>query len=240
MRSTSLLCGVLAVSLATTFVCSAQDFDLSNAGLLKAAQESGKIIAENKPTSERVLEPSTYFLDAFIKPRKIGVKTFTMAGTDNKLIVCNAIANAMLKVAKEKGDEVPATLLSEWIKAEQQVLASLAAENAMKETAISPDERKVWEQFFEEWRNDVNRTNAARFKDALLQAAYEITKAGLDVQTAQEAAASTGAATPARTGDGGGVVVSGSGYPFHERRLNHIYRHHQRRMAKAAWIRARR
>jgi hypothetical protein len=241
MRSKSWIVLVLITLAFVTARSRAQDFDLSNKGLLKAAQESGKIVAENKPTSARVLEPSTYFLDAFNKPRKVGTKTFTMAGTDNKLIVCNALANAMLKLAKEKGQEVPATLQVEWVKTQQTLLDALAKENAKKETAISENEKAVWQQFFDEWLNDVNKTDAALFKDALMQAAYEITKAGLDVQTAQEAAARTGAATPAGASGGAGSLSGSSGgySPHHERTMNRIYHHHERRMVRVERIRAR-
>lgn len=216
----------------------------SNAALTKAKADLTNIATHNVPASDPVLSPSDYFLEKFRKEYPVADGKLTLAGTNRKLMVCLEVAQAMLAVANQPSNPEPAAekYQLDWKTKEEQLISALTAPDMFEDTMITPRERQAWEQFLAEWREDVMVAAPTRFKDALLQAAYAIAKAGLDIQSAQETEArSTGAfSSTSAAGVAGGQGSAGGYYPFHERRMNWIYHHHEIRMNKVERIRARR
>lgn len=245
----------------SSLVAVAQVDDVGKDGLAQARKDSTQFLVDKKPpgTSQPVIEQGGYFVEQFKKDRevkgtkKIGPATVpfegkvALADTDKKLIVCLEIANAMGNVAEEDGDH-QSDMPAKWDEARKAVLEKLTTKNEkQKQAAMSDVERLAWEQFLEEWQKEALKAGENRFGDALIQAAYEIVKAGMDITTQQEtvaqaaqAAASTGAGV---VGTGAGAYARPGGYyhsdVIHERLMNGIYRRHHRRMNKITRIRAR-
>ena len=218
----------------------------SNAGLAKTRQEALDFIAKKVPKTDPVLSPPEYFINKFSKLYQTTGGKFTLAGTKAKLLACMEVARAMDEIGSQEGNPVPTpqSLLADWTVREGILLSKLGekSEATFDRSILTDNELQAWKQFLQEWREDVSRSNPERFKDALLQAAYQIVKAGLEIQTAQERAAASGE-LPARSssnGDGSGNGIGGTSFPFHERRMNKIIHHYERRASRAALIRARR
>jgi hypothetical protein len=164
----------------------------SNVGLKMAKSEAMMFFANNRPTTAPVLSSASYFLDRFYKSYHVTGGNFSLAGTKRELLACNAVAKAMFEFsnALPSSPLPPETILVSWLSREQELIAQLTAKDEFDDSILTDNERQAWEQFLKEWREDVMKTAAPqRFKDALLQCAYEITKAGLGIQTEQEAAA---------------------------------------------------
>jgi hypothetical protein len=222
-----------------------EKFDFSNKGLKTAKEDAAKFFASNKPESPTVLSPASYFLDKLKKNYQTSGGKFAMAGTKRKLLAANAVALTMFRFANEQSaDSPPEKISGDWVATEQQLFAVLTKKDEFDDSVLTDNEKQVWQQFLKEWREDVIKNAPTRFKDALLQAAYEITKAGLEIQTEQEMRASTGQAAPTGGADNGanagGQSTSAGAHPFHERRMNWIYHHHDVRMARAQRISGRR
>lgn len=208
---------------------------------IRAAAE--KFRDENKPTSDRVIPEDDYFLRAFNTPRKHEDQTFTMAGSDDKVYIFWEIAKAMKKTANDHGND-PDKVIVEWEKARTEVMDKLSTPDQFTNRALYDHERAVWDQFLDQWEKDAKAAAPERFKDALNQAAYELVKRGLDVQTKQETLAKTSGPTrEANSGASASASARPGGYylsdVIHERMMNHIYRTHHRRMNRIIRIRAR-
>ncbi len=217
----------------------------SNAALTKAKADLTNIATHNVPASDPVLSPPTYFLDKFRKEYPVADGKLTLGGTNRKLMVCLAVANAMLEVANQPSNPEPAAekYQLDWKAREEQLIIELTAPDMFEDTMITARERQAWEQFLVAWREDVMVAAPLRFKDALLQAAHAIAKAGLDIQSAQETEARAQGAfssTSSAVSGAGGLGSVGGYHPHHERKMNWIYHHHEIQMNRIERIRARR
>jgi hypothetical protein len=189
----------------------------SIAGLEKAKQEALDLISKRRRAGKMVLGPDSYFIDKWRKRYQTDNGPLTLAHTRHKILVCNRIANAMQEIATQGADA--AKMQADWIVRLPQLLAELKKEDDNSNSYLDNQEGQVWQQFLDEWRNDVVNKAPRRFKDALIEAAYQITKAGLGIETARDqvaaasaaaeiAAAEKAAAEKAALGFGPGMLIA--------------------------------
>lgn len=242
-----------------------RQLDFSNQGLINAALTAKEIVDSMEQTGETFVVPADYFLSQFQKEFTVVVKnsageiqvdeqtrmpikaSLPLTGTDKKLVVCVLAAEAMLAAAGPD-DLSTSEYLAAW-EARQKEFLDLQID---EEPLLDLNQKQAWQQFLDEWREMVLQTDSTRIRDALRQAAYSIVRVGLDIEQEHIDRVLRGLTTPSGERDDRGltlttgVVTSGTYYGpyshatvFHERRMGHIYRHHERRMYKIQRIRSR-
>jgi hypothetical protein len=165
----------------------ATDDPFSNASLLKSREEAIQLFVKNRPITPPVLQPPSYFLEKFKKNYETPDGTLTLAGTKHKLLATNAVAKAMLECADATAqvEAPPEKVFGDWVFKERQLVVQLTKTNQAGESILSKMETIAWKQFLKEWRDDAYGSAPERFVEAMRQAAYEIIKAGLEVEAGQ-------------------------------------------------------
>ena len=192
----------------------------TNKALASIKEVAGKLttqlLALQEESGERILRDD-FFLDKSEKPY---VEKLTIRDAQPIQEAAAIIADAMLTVAsKDHPDSVG--YLNDWSSEEQLIVDRL-------KILVTPNGAKIWSEFLKEWRAEATRVESARFRDALVQAAYSILRvaAGVEKQHVENARK--------RIAQGGGTTAtaaSSTGFSTADR-YPHLYHHHTRIMLR--------
>ena len=199
--------------------------------------QSARIWAEGiaaAPKSDSLVLPVEYFQLALAKPRQNNVSLRTR--TQTPLLDAEVLYRAMHTAAGSTGaDGSPQQAVAAWLAEKPKFLVAMDSYGQTDKTKLA------WNEFVDEWQQEVTRVNPDRFQDALIQAGLIVTAVLLDYEKQHiEAAMTTGARVgPSGSyGSGGGTYVGTSGYVpthaavHHEKVMSRIYRRHDRRMGR--------
>jgi hypothetical protein len=199
--------------------------------------QSARIWAEGiaaVPKSDSLVLPVEYFQLALAKPRQNNVSLRTR--TQTPLLDAELLYRAMHTAATSvPADGDPQLAVAAWLSEKPRFLAAMDSYGQTDKTKLA------WNEFVDEWQQEVTRVAPDRFQEALIQAGLIVTAVLLDYEKQHiEAAMTTGGRVgPSRTsGASGGTYVGTSGYVpthaavHHERVMSRIYRRHDRRMAR--------
>ena len=199
--------------------------------------QSARIWAEGiagAPKSDSLVLPVEYFQLALAKPRQNNVSLRTR--TQTPLLDAELLYRAMHTAAGSVpagGDSQQA--VAAWLAEKPKFLAAMDSYGQTDKTKLA------WNEFVDEWQQEVTRVNPDRFQEALIQAGLIVTAVLLDYEKQHiEAAMTTGGrvGSSGSYGSGGGTYVGTSGYVpthaavHHERVMSRIYRRHDRRMGR--------
>jgi hypothetical protein len=198
--------------------------------------QSARIWAEGiaaAPKSDNLVLPVEYFQLALARPRANNVSLRTR--TQTPLLDAELLYRAMHGAATSvPADATPQEAAAAWLAAKPRFLEAMDAYGQTDKTKLA------WNEFVDEWQQEVTRVAPDRFQEALIQAGLIVTAVLLDYEKQHiEAAMTTGG--PARRGGTmttGGTYVGTGGYvpthaaAHHERVMSRIYRRHDRRMAR--------
>jgi hypothetical protein len=184
------------------------------------------------PKSDDLVLPVEYFQVALAKPRQNNVSLRTR--TQTPLLDAELLYRAMhtaAGVAGADGDSQQA--MSAWLSQKPKFLAAMDAYGQTDKTKLA------WNEFVDEWQQEVTRVNPDRFQEALIQAGLIVTAVLLDYEKQHiEAAMTTGGRVGPSGSTSGTTYVGTSGYVpthaalHHERVMSRIYRRHDRRMVR--------
>lgn len=217
------------------------DYDVRNPKATIASQHKAQLLAMNFVKNSNNEGPANldleYFRTNIRKRQDIGggaTQAINSMGNAGPLIPAVIIATAMQEVEAAEKDENK--ILTAWDKKQAEILAAM---NQGAPTAILfDDEAKLtWQRFLDQWLKDAIGKGSLR--DGLQSAPYMLLKAMLEEVAGQIISAAAGPSGSSAMNQGVGSGAS-SGHPWHERRMNHIVHRHERRMARADYIRARR
>jgi hypothetical protein len=243
--------GFLVVQLCVASYCASAggqnlDFSLaqwrasgaSNATLDKAIIEARMFVANPANKADKAVLSADYFKKAAEKDWDLGDgDTLTLANS-NYIVAAILVSKEMQDLLKTMPDATADELRSEWLLKRQP---RLKKEFGELPNVLNRDALAVWDLFLLQWVKDVMAVEGNKFKEAFREASYEIVAAMVAKRVFQEGAAAVGpGGDTTQRGTGGGTSSGGAYFPFHERRMNHIYRHNERRISKAERIRARR
>lgn len=201
--------------------------------------QSARIWAEGiaaAPKSENLVLPVEYFQLALAKPRQNNVSLRTR--TQTPLLDAELLYRAMHNAAASAGPEGAAQqAAAAWLAEKPKFLAAMDSYGQTDKTKLA------WNEFVDEWQQEVTRIAPERFHEALVQAGLIVTAVLLDYEKQHIEAAMTTGARPSpggsgTYGSGGGTYVGTGGYVpthaavHHERVMSRIYRRHDRRMAR--------
>lgn len=186
---------------------------------------------------------SDFFKKIVQKPYPLsggGTLTVEKMGIAGPIVPAMIFATAMREV--EKGEMDDTKLQTAWLTKQNELLKAMNG----KPTAQNPTpifqvkEEQAWRQFLIEWTQAA--TDKGSLRKGLQEAPYELVKAMVERFDGEieSAKAGPGGSSFDASGMSSGTVSSGGYFPLHERLMNHIYRHNDRRMNKVERIRARR
>lgn len=198
--------------------------------------QSARIWAEGiaaAPKSDNLVLPVEYFQLALARPRQNNVSLRTR--TQTPLLDAELLYRAMHTAATSvPADATPQEVAAAWLAAKPRFLAAMDSYGQTDKTKLA------WNEFVDEWQQEVTRAQPDRFQEALIQAGLIVTAVLLDYEKQHiEAAMTTGSrvGTSGSMGTGGTYVGTGGYVPthaavHHERVMSRIYRRHDRRMAR--------
>jgi hypothetical protein len=179
--------------------------------------------------------PVEYFQLALAKPRQNNVSLRTR--TQTPLLDAELLYRAMHNAAASAGPEGTAQqAAAAWLAEKPKFLAAMDSYGQTDKTKLA------WNEFVDEWQQEVTRVAPERFQEALVQAGLIVTAVLLDYEKQHIEAAMTTGGRVGTSGTGtsgsGGSYVGTSGYVpthaavHHERVMSRIYRRHDRRMVR--------
>lgn len=210
-----------------------EDFDDNSKSLLKAEVEAQKFVAFAKENKGPEVLTHAYFQDAVMHEYNVGKDAKLTLRTDVHLGTPLLVSKAMQDLLKDTTITDDDALVKAWIKKQKELLPQLS-------DVLDTRTIEAWTQFLTKWTSDAHSKKDATFRNAMKEASFEVvlvlveTKDDL-VREAKGGGPSSSGGKSSATGS-----ASGSAFPLHERRMNHIYHYNDRRMAKAERIRARR
>jgi hypothetical protein len=184
------------------------------------------------PKSDDLVLPVEYFQLALAKPRANNVSLRTR--TQTPLLDAELLYRAMHGAATSvPADATPQEAAAAWLAAKPRFLEAMDTYGQTDKTKLA------WNEFVDEWQQEVTRVAPDRFQEALIQAGLIVTAVLLDYEKQHiEAAMTTGGPASRGSSATGGTYVGTSGYVpthaavHHERVMSRIYRRHDRRMAR--------
>jgi len=212
------------------------DLDTIKASKMKAELEARAFVASPANTPEKVLGPE-FFKNGVTKEYPVsegGTEPIESVGTAGPIVPAIVIAKEMRDLLKDKPNATSAELQDLWLKKQTEVLQGM---NKRPNPILSDGTVEVWQQFLLEWMKAAIAKED--FRKALQEASFEIVNALVGRTDVQRKGAQSGPTGAAST-TAGGTSGAGAYFPLHERMMNHIYRHNDRRISKAERIRARR
>jgi hypothetical protein len=218
------------------------DFDIKTPPAAAASRDKAQLLAYNFVKNAGNKGPeyleADYFKKNIVKRQPLPdgeSQPIQSLGNAGPLVPAVIVATAMQEVEAAERDD--AKLLTAWLAKQTQILAEM--NRGAPESILYDDEaRLTWQLFLDEWvKAAVAKGN---FRAALQSAPYEFLRDMLEIVAGQTVAAQAGPAAARAAAGTTSLSTAGGYFPFHERRMNHIYRHHERRMAKVERIRARR
>jgi len=199
--------------------------------------QSARIWAEGiaaAPKSENLVLPVEYFQLALAKPRQNNVSLRTR--TQTPLLDAELLYRAMHTAAGSvPADGSSQEAVAAWLAEKPRFLAAMDSYGQTDKTKLA------WNEFVDEWQQEVTRVAPERFQEALIQAGLIVTAVLLDYEKQHiEAAMTTGGRVgpSGSSSSRGGTYVGTSGYVpthaavHHERVMSRIYRRHDRRMGR--------
>ena len=237
---TKLLCRWLVVlTVLACNVAQGQDrFDFSPAGRKAKVREANEFVADPKNKGAQFLGEK-YFYDKATTEYQTSVgQKYTLAG-DDKIVAALVVAKAMRQVLADPMSQND--LETAWRRKQIEVINVLGAGDDFDRKILQEGPKEAWRQFLTNWAAEVVKKDEKKFKDALMEAAYEIVNVILHIDADQKLdAKSSSNAFGSTTATGLGGATSAAYFPVHERMMNHIYRHNDRQLGRAERIRARR
>jgi len=245
------LLSVCVASLLICLVASAQgqqklnyhvaDYVLTNLKTVQASRDKAQLLAREFVKDPKNKGPvnldSIYFKTNIVKRQPLGPNeslAIQTVGNAGPVVPAVVVATAMQEVDAAETDD--SKLLTAWEKKQSDLLAVM---NQGAPLSILDDDPKVaWQLFLRDWTKDAIEKSSLR--DGLKSAPYEFLSAMLEIVEGQKVAVTQGPSGAAAAQGADSSSSSGGYYPLHERMMNHIYWHHDRRMNRAERIRARR
>jgi hypothetical protein len=197
--------------------------------------QSARIWAEGiatAPKSPDLVLPVEYFQLALSKPRQHNVSLKTR--TQTPLLDAEALYRAMHGAATRIPEGVPPEqVIAAWMAEKQRFLA------AMDEYGQTDKTKLDWNQFTDEWQQEVMRVAPHRFREALFQAGLIVTAVLLEHEKLHiEAALTTGVrVAPGGAFASGGVVytgpaIAGRSTTHHARSLSRMHYRYQLKLTR--------
>lgn len=157
-------------------------------------------------------------------------------GNAGPLIPALIVATAMQEVDRDEPDD--AKLLTAWNQKQAQVLSDMVRGEPI--SLLDSRVQLAWQHFLDDWA--LAAVTKSNLRDGLKSAPYELLAALVEEVEGQIRAAPRGPGGGASStiSSGSGTSAAASYFPFHERLMNHIYRHNDRVIARAGRIRSRR
>lgn len=251
IRSTRLLLGLVATAVSFAVTCqtallaqqtpdwptySFQDYkNGSNEGIAGGELAARRLVAHPDARGRQAVLGSDYFLK-LVKQERVVNGGKLVAYAEGGKIAAIIIALEMKKLEREgaflAAAKTEQEILKAWETRRSEWLSILVQGS---DPVLDADYREVWKQLLDQWTNDA--VASRKFKDAFSEAPYELVRAIFGFLDNAPAPSAKGNSSDGVASNAG---PQGSGFPFHERRMNHIYHHNDRQVARAQRIRARR